>query len=162
MPRLKPVGDELLVRAAELRAGGSKWEAVAQALNRAVDTVSAWPRRYPERWQAAMTAAERQTIGDASAESVHVLRTQLRSKDEKVAHAAARSLTQLRSNRMKTDRAAEGDSAAASPDAEDLHLIAFLRGKTDDQRRQIADSLHPDAPALRQILCEFGVGDGAA
>src|SRR5205823_5367444 len=81
MSAAKPPSDELLSRAAELRAGGSTWDAVAAKLNRSADTVRRWPALDPDRWQAALRAAERRLVAEAGAESVLVLRTLLRSED---------------------------------------------------------------------------------
>lgn len=144
------VSDDMLMQAAELRAGGAKWEAVARALDRALSTVEAWPRRFKERWRAAMRVAEKQAIGEARAESVHVLRKQLRSEDEKSAREAARTLTNLHSK----ESAAEPDDEPASPAAVNPLLAAFVNGKTDEQLLELADALHADAPSLRRILCE--------
>lgn len=157
MSTAKPVSDDLLMRAAELRAGGATWDAVARELNRAAATVSAWPRRFPKRWQAAMRAAEQQTLGEAGAESVHVLRKQLRSRDEKSAREAARTLTQLH---------AKGRAAAPDPEPESSAsvnplLAAFVNGKTDEQLRELNDALHSNAPALRGILAELRPAAGA-
>ena len=81
MPANKPPSDDLLARAAELRAGGLSWEAVAAKIGRAADTVRRWPTQYPDRWQAVLHAAERRLVSEAGAESVLVLRQLLRSDD---------------------------------------------------------------------------------
>src|SRR4051812_48296644 len=122
----KPPTDDLLVQAAELRAGGAKWEAVAAQLHRAADTVRRWPRQYPDRWDIALRDAERRSVCEAAAESVHVLRTLLRSNDEKVRRDAARSLTDLRLEISKANLDSECDSPAAAFTSEAARNIAFF------------------------------------
>src|SRR5437763_156586 len=102
----KPPPDSALARAAELRAGGASWEAVAEVVRRAADTVRQWPARYPDRWQAALRAAERKQACEATAEAVLVLRKLLRSEDEKVARDAARALIDLRLELARLDQKA--------------------------------------------------------
>ena len=162
MSRPKAVSDDLLNRAAELRAGGAKWAAVAEELKKAVDTVCAWPRKYPARWKSALEAAERRTLSEASAESVHVLRTQLRSKDEKVARDAAKSLTDLQLRRTKLDHAGEPADTSPIRTSEGTRLAAFLDGYPDEELRQYADHLREDAPALRHAFVERGDPTSAA
>lgn len=156
MDAFKPVTDEQLMQAAELRAGGAKWETVAQALNRANSTVQEWPRRFAARWRAALRVAEKQALGEARAESVHVLRKQLRSEDEKSAREAARTLAQLHAK----EAAAESNGEPANPVAVNPLLAAFVNGKTDEQLLELADALQPDAPSLRRILLEPVASEG--
>lgn len=159
MSSTRAVSEELLLRAAELRAGGAKWEAVAQALKRPVNTVKAWPRRHADRWRAALLAAERQALREAIAESVHVLRTQLRSKEEKTAHDAAMALTRLHVSQLKAEHAEEAGAAAAPASANPL--LAFLNGKSDEQLLEFADAIHTDAEALRRVLGTLRPSEGA-
>ena len=54
----------LLSAAAELRAGGASWEAVAAHLKRKAYKCRRWPIRYREYWAAAYLAADAFSMGD--------------------------------------------------------------------------------------------------
>jgi transposase len=155
----KPPSDDLLYKAAELRAGGSKWETVAKALHRSIDTVREWPRRYRDRWAAVFRIAERSLVSDVSAESILVLRTLLRSEDEKVRRDAANSLMSIRIDLAKHDRTESDAAPNLSPDT--ARLAAFLEGRPDDELARVAAQFTPAATAqrTRDLPCPV---DGAA
>src|SRR5687767_3826217 len=96
MPSNKPPSDDVLATVAELRAGGLSWEAVAARVGKSVRTVQRWPTRYPFRWRKYLAAAEDQLLAEAAAESVHTLRGQLRSEDDKARRDAADKLLRFR------------------------------------------------------------------
>src|SRR4051794_28517484 len=96
MPRNTPPPDALLATAAELRAAGLAWDAVAAEVGRAADTVRKWPGLYPSRWTKHLRAAEDRLLAEAAAESVFFLRKQLRSDDEKTSRDAADKLIRFR------------------------------------------------------------------
>ncbi len=156
----KPPNDALLTQAAELRAGGATWDAVARAIHRAPGTVSRWPREYADRWQIALRDAEQQLVCEAAAESVLVLRKLLRSDDEKVRRDAAKSLTDLRLDLTKFDLTS--DSAAHSFTSEATRLIAFLDGHTDDELAQFAANVFPASASSASLPAEPCPVDGAA
>src|SRR5262245_50016611 len=87
----------LLATAAELKAGGASWEAVAAKVGRTAATCRRWPTLYPDDWQRLFRDAERQLVVDAGAEAVLVLRALLRAADDKVRRDVARTLVGLRS-----------------------------------------------------------------
>jgi hypothetical protein len=148
MSRNKPPSDDLLAQAAELRAGGLNWEAVAAKVGRAADTVRRWPTLYPDRWQAVLHAAERRLVSEAGAESVLVLRQLLRSDDEKVRRDAARFLVYLRLELAKLDqKTPTPTSPHLTSDA--ARLVAFLEGHTDEQLEQfVAERRKPPADGV--------------
>ena len=124
-------------RAAELRAAGFAWKGVAQELDRPQDTVEKWPRRYPDFWAARLAAARAEVRDGAADESVAVLRTLLRSDDEKVKRDAARDLLTRATPKVE----------AEPPKRSDLHRLAdFLEGLTDDDRRALLGDDLPDDP----------------
>jgi hypothetical protein len=138
MPDPKPPSESVLARAAELRAAGNGWEAVAEVLRRSPGTVRRWPELYTDRWQAAVRLAERRLLADAGAESILVLRQLLRSRDDKVRRDAAKFLIFLRLEQAKLDLKAEPAPAEPTPD----RLFAeFLEAHTDEQLEQLAASL---------------------
>lgn len=154
-----PATDELLIQAAEMRAGGSKWAEVAKAVGRCEKTVQEWPRRYRQKWKKAQRAAEQRITCDAAAESILVLRTLLRSKDERVARDAAKSLTDLRIDLKKLDLVEEPEAAPFSEDA--TRLAGFLDGKPDKDLTRLAAALHPEAAAERIRLTDPGFDPNA-
>jgi hypothetical protein len=142
--------EAVLARAAELRATGNSWEAVAAQMHRSVSTIRKWPNLYAERWHAALRAAERRLLADAGAESVLVLRQLLRSDDEKVRRDAAKFLIDLRLEQAKLD-----PPATSSAPPSDIQLFAaFLEGLTDEQLEQLAADLRNAPPA------QEGAGNG--
>ena len=146
MPAAKPPSDDLLARAAELRAGGATWDAVAAKLNRSADTVRKCPALYPDRWQAALHNGERRLVAEAGAESVLVLRTLLRSDDEKVRRDAARFLIYLRLELAKLDQKAGQAPTSPAPTSDAARLVAFLEGHSDEQLARLAANLSPAPP----------------
>jgi transposase len=148
-----PPADVVLARAAELRAAGSSWDAVATRLNISAETAREWPTLYPTAWQTALRAAERRLVAEASAESVLILRQLLRSEDEKVRRDAAKFLVDLRLELAKLDRPSEPPPPPLTSDT--ARFVAFLEGHTDEQlaelvaacRRPEADEHHRPVPA---------------
>src|SRR5947209_9973472 len=97
MPPPDPKTLRLLAAAAELRAAGGSWEAVAAHLRRAVHKCRRWPIRYRDYWVAAYQAAERRRTAVARQEAVNALRGLLRSQDGRTKRDAARALLSLTS-----------------------------------------------------------------
>lgn len=149
----KPPPEELIAKAAELRASGSSWDVVAAGVGRAADTVRRWPALYPGPWQKAFRAAERQFVAEATAEAVLILRKHLRSDDEKISQDAAQRLIQLRvalERRTKSKRS----SANAVPTGELQRVAAYLETLPDVERDQILNDLVAEAVAGRTATGE--------
>ena len=149
----RPPSDRVLARVAELRAQGTTWPAVAARLGKREETVRKWPRKYPDRWLAAMLVAERRQALDSGAEAVLVLRTLLRSDDPKAQRDAAKQLIGLRVDLAKLDVKAKfaPRGPALSPDA--ARLLTLLDGDSDDELAELDRDLvflrlppHPAAP----------------
>jgi transposase len=158
----KPPSDKLLARAAELRAGGTTWAAVAARLGKSESAVSKWPRKYPDRWLDAMHRAERRQALDSEAEAVLTLRTLLRSDDPKFRRDAAKLLIGLRVELAKLDVKAK--FAPAPPLTSDAaRVVAFLDGHPDAELAELADLAalppHP-APAPGTDPGERAAGPG--
>ncbi|MBY0514548.1 MAG: hypothetical protein K2P78_11630 [Gemmataceae bacterium] len=149
MSAAKPPSEALLARAAELRAGGATWDAVAARLNRSADTVRKWPVAYPDRWHAALHAAERRLVAEAGAESVLVLRSLLRSDDEKVRRDAAKFLIDLRLELARLDAQSLPEAAPPPLTSAARDLVAFLEGHSDDDLARLAANLFPAPVADR-------------
>lgn len=157
----KPLNDDLLNRAAELRAAGGTWEAVAAKIHRAADAVRKWPRDYADRWKLALREAERRLVCEAAAESVLVLRTLLRSEDEKVSRDAARSLTDLRLDLSKLEIAA-GSEPSQPLTSEAARILAFLDGHPDEELARLAANVFSFVAASKPAAAEPCPVDGAA
>ena len=144
------VSDKLLTAAAELRAGGAAWAAVAARVGRRPDSVRRWPVRYRKRWAAHLLAAERQLAADAAAEGVHVLRRQLRSDDDKTSREAAQKLLTFK---LATDKKSP-PPAAAKPASLHRRIADHLETLTDADLQRLFDDLvrhwvdaHAERPA---------------
>jgi len=135
--KIEAPSESVLARAAELRAYGSTWPAVASELDRSVTTVRRWPAMYPERWRVAVHQAERQIAAEAAGESLLILRQLLRSEDPKIRSQAARTLVRLRLELEKLDLRAAAQRVAA-PASEAQRLVALLESHTDEQLTQMA------------------------
>lgn len=133
MPANNPPSPAVLRKAADLRAAGNAWEAVAAAVGLSAETVRKWPQRYPVRWRKALATFERRTLTEATAEAVAMLRTQLRSKDEKSVREAAHKLVQIRVALTKARRSPRGGTQKSSPPGYADRLVNYVRGKTREQ-----------------------------
>ncbi len=140
MAQFKPPPDSLLAQAAELRAGGNSWEIVAEKVGRTPQTVRRWPEAYPEKWAAALRAAESQLLSEATAESVHTLRRQLRSSDEKSSREAAQKLISFRVALGKKPGKSKR-KRVAKPRTDAARLVAYLEGLSDAELEALANDL---------------------
>jgi hypothetical protein len=148
-----PPDDAVLARAAELRASGLSWDTVAARLLCPADAAREWPALYPTAWQAALLAAERRLVAEASAESVLILWQLLRSDDEKVRRDAAKFLVDLRMELAKLDRPAE--PPPPPPTSDTARFVAFLEGHTHEQLAElVAACRRPDADGRDRTLLQ--------
>jgi hypothetical protein len=131
----------LLAAAAELKAAGASWEAVAAKVGRSPDTCRRWPALYPDEWRRLFRAAEQQLIIEAGAEAVLVLRALLRAEDDKVRRDVARTLVALRSQL----RELEAKAAATAPTDDRGRCAEYLEGMDDAAVGAITDELRPAA-----------------
>jgi hypothetical protein len=138
----------LLVRAAELRAGGTAWEMVAATVGRSVATCRRWPRKYPDLWRRAYGAAMRENLAGGGAEGLRMLRSLLRLKDEKIRRDAAKALATLLVRARRSRR-------SGRPAAEADPLTAVAQVLTDDQLRALVAAAEI-MPALGDGLAPGG------
>lgn len=82
----------LMAQAADLRAAGASWEAVANLLGRKAKHCRCWPEQFPLLWSRLLNDAIHQQRENAAGEAVTTLRQLLRSEDEKVQRDAAKAL----------------------------------------------------------------------
>lgn len=127
---------ELLTLAAEMRAEGAGWDAIATKVRRSTDTVRRWPQRYPREWQRLFREAEERLVADASAESVLVLRKLLRDQDARVQRDVARVLVGARTARRRQER-----KAATEPRDERERIAAFLAERDETELQRLLDEL---------------------
>lgn len=133
MPANHPPPAATLRTAADLRAAGNAWEAVAAAVGLPVRQVRRWPERFPTRWRKALDAAARRTLVEATAEALLMLRNQLRAKEEKTVREAALRLVQLRMALDKARRPPKAAAPSATPPGYADRLVNYVRGKTREQ-----------------------------
>ncbi len=139
MSRRRPPSDRRLALAAELRMGGSTWEAVARRLRRSPETVRKWPLEYADRWRTAVFHAERRLAADAEGEAVLILRQLLRSDSDKIRWHAAKALLNLRVDLNRLDlRAAQSKGPPQATTRDAVVLLAHMLGcYTDEQLAQL-------------------------
>jgi hypothetical protein len=127
----------LMARAAELRAGGQKWEAVAAQLKRSAAACREWRKTYPAVWEQLLRDAHLQVAAEAGSEAVLVLRNLLRSDDEKVKRDAAVAL--LRLNPPARDESAGQDL----PKNDAGRIAAYLESLDDAETQRLIDDAGP-------------------
>ena len=120
-----------LERAAEMKAAGSSWEAIATALHRKLQTVKQWSRLYANEWQELFAKYEKQLLDEATAESVLALRKQLRADEATVSIQAADKLIRYRISRAKST---PKPTANDGPTAEERDL-QFAKELEDEARQ---------------------------
>ena len=134
-----PAVERLLERAAELRAAGVSWEVVGQKLHRHRDTCSRWPRLYPEIWKRLVAATRAEQRQNAADEAMTVLRTLLRSDDEKIKRDVGRILfaginpPQRRGPQTDDERIEEYCDDLDPNDAEQIDRILAAAETTADE-----------------------------
>ena len=74
----------LLTVAAELRAAGASWEAVASKVRRQPRTCKSWPNRFRDDWLDLYRDAQARRFQETSEEAHALLRNTMRSQDMKV------------------------------------------------------------------------------
>jgi hypothetical protein len=142
MPTQLPPSNDLFARAAELRVAGRTWKTVAAEVRRTEQTVRKWPRKYPDRWLAALLQAERFMTAQADNESIHTLRGLLVSKDEKVRWHAANALIARRvaRDKMELKSRQETDQPLSN---EAYHLLVLMDRHTNEELKEIIGSIRP-------------------
>jgi hypothetical protein len=107
-------------------------------VNRKIETVREWPRKYPEFWFRRLTAAhqelDRETIGEARS----LLRYHMRTRDLKDGRDCARIL--LDHARRSLPPAAADPPPAATPTSEFHQIADYLEGLSDDDRQALLEA----------------------
>jgi transposase-like protein len=135
--------DELMHRAAELRASGLSWDGIARALGRAPETVRRWTRQYKFKWARLLVLAEKRLLKEATAEAVAALRSQLRSEDAKTQREAAQKLLQLRMTLDRRKPKGQRGSPARRARAGSQRIGGYLRSLSDAEIDQLIRELGP-------------------
>lgn len=135
--------------ATELRAGGASWEQIAEKVGRTPRTVRTWPTNYPGPWKKFLRAAEEQQLTEATAESVHTLRRQLRSADEKTGREAAGKLIQLRVALEKTQKSRRTSAKRSRGKADADSIATYLARLDDAELDRLIEELTVDAVSAR-------------
>ena len=143
-PRNPEKIEALLSQAAELRAAGQTWETVAAAVGRSAETVRRWPKQHPKLWLRCLRDAETQLLRDATAESVHTLRKQLRSEDEKASRDAAEKLIR---SRVALDKKVATAKKPKAKTSEFQRVAAYLETLSDADIGQLIDDFLADVAA---------------
>lgn len=146
MSASKTTIEAALRQAAEIRARGLSWEAVAHDLGRHPDTCRRWPRRYPLLWRRLLRQARIDVTQDGGAEAKATLRKLLRVEDNKTRLAAAEGLLKRRTSGRK-------QTAGLSPEDEELAaFVSEVKGLSDDDLEEM----------LRQALADGHAASGTS
>jgi hypothetical protein len=124
----------LMAAAAELRAAGASWEAVAAKLGPNECTFRRWEKRYAAQWDRLFHAAEVRLTKLMGGEARSVLRALLRHKDRWVRLHAGRFLL---SHRWAAPLDPPAD--AAQPSAESLRIAMALDEMPEEQIQSLLD-----------------------
>jgi hypothetical protein len=145
----KPHLFDLIIKAADLRARGVSWAAVAAKVGRKVDTVEEWPKRFPEVWKQALAEARLASASETASEGGAVLRLLLRSQDEKIKRDAVRLSLEFEAQALaRMQPAAERDED--TPDSEAVRIVRYAQGMSHDEIRTL----------LREVVAEEGPPPG--
>ena len=140
MDSLTPELQDQMIEAAELRARGASWLAVAQELLLDVDVCRRWPREYPRLWRRLQQRADLGFRREVSAEAVNLLRRFLRHQDLKICLAAANLIPKFQLKPKPRPRNGEIETI----DQETADFVAELRSLNDENL----------AETLRQLQAE--------
>src|SRR5262249_49541177 len=125
----------MITVAADLRAVGASWAAVAEKVQRSPETCRTWPRLYPEAWRRLLAQAEDRLTEEAGGEARTYLRKLLRSEDERIVLGAGKLLLGVR-----TARRAVEDRIDPPPEQdlrEHLEFVKYLKGLGDEQVKRL-------------------------
>jgi hypothetical protein len=145
--------DQLLERAAVMRAEGKRWKEIAEAVGRDEDTVRHWPLRYAEEWARYRRQVEDEVTAATYNQAVATLeKAMLQAGDEKLRVTAGLALARIRLQQRRLEIAAQRATsrAAAAPPAltDSQRDSAFVDQFTDDQLPQLIRELQPIALRL--------------
>ncbi len=123
--------------AAELRAAGLSWEAIAEKIGRHEVSCRRWAERYPDEWRRLLTCMEERALRHAGNEALSILRRLAvavdprKAEDKRVAQRAAAFLyAKQREAKARWRRRDRQDQALAKY----APLIAYLESLDDAQR----------------------------
>ena len=135
MKHLTPRMLKRLEEAADLRARGVAWEAIAQVVNCKLEICRDWPKRYPADWRRLLRRAVRQHQHDGNAEGLRTLRELVRAKDEKTKLRAASRLYAPTTGKSRRSN----PPAMTAVDREMAIFISELKGLSDEDLQQLID-----------------------
>jgi hypothetical protein len=132
MSRAKPPSDELLTKAARLRATGLSWAAIGRELRRKPEFVERWPSLDAKAWRRHYDRAVRQIASDVTAESVTALRGDLRGEDEKARRDSASKLLRYGMT-VRKPAAAKRKTPNPGPSTAGVRFAKYVESLTPEQ-----------------------------
>jgi hypothetical protein len=115
-----------------MRAGGASWPAVGKAVGRSAATVGRWPCFYAARWAEYLAEASTDLLNEAAAESLLVLRRQLRSKSELASRDAAGKIIRFHTATRAKDQTLPAPLEADGPVRPSVRALSeYLEGMSD-------------------------------
>jgi hypothetical protein len=136
--------DPLLQKAAQLRKKGVSWNELARILNRNPRTLRRWATERAEEWQQAEKQAStgeslENHLENATLEAIHILRTLLRSADEKIQRDAAKTLLDFCHSQPKV------------PQSQLSNLAQMVEGLNDHELLQLLEEATPNSPSRIEL-----------
>jgi len=101
MDWISPEIEKALARAAEWKALGASWPAVADQLGEEVEVIRGWTKDYPVDWDRMMRHARAEATEAAISEAYQVLLNGMRSQDERIRHESAKIVERVLARQKK-------------------------------------------------------------
>jgi hypothetical protein len=129
----------LMTLAADLRAAGNSWEAIAVKVLREPRTCRGWPVRYPEVWRRLYDEAVDQFLDEAGDEATFYLRKLLRATDPKDPWLQQNTAKFLAAQRRQARRERRAAAAPAGPPGDWAPYLAYLEKLSDADLKSFLD-----------------------
>jgi predicted Zn-dependent protease len=148
----------LMKLAADLRAGGNSWDAIAVKVQREPRTCRGWPVRYPEVWRQLYDAAVDQFLEEAGDEATFYLRKLLRADTPKDPWLQQNTAKFLATQRREARRERRAAATQAGLPAEWVPYFAYLEKLSDAELKAFLDQFA--ARRLARPRPALPAGDG--
>jgi predicted Zn-dependent protease len=148
----------IMTLAADLRAAGNSWDAIAVKVEREPRTCRGWPVRYPEVWQRLYDEAVDRFLEEAGDEATFYLRRLLRASDPKDPWLQQNTAKFLATQRREARRERRAAAAQAGPPGDWTPYLSYLETLSDAQLKAFVDEFVARRQA--QAGAAVPVGDG--
>lgn len=135
------IPSDKILKAAQLRRGGASWSEIALVVGRNRQTVRRWSEEHSQEWQEAIDALEKSesletNLESAAREAILILRSLLRSQDEKIQRDAAKTLLDLSHSQPAPSQSKFAILAQMVEGLNDHDLFQLLQESTSARKPQ--------------------------